>query len=64
MKRLVLQTYIEDNIKRDTVNTYKRFPKLERLSKKCFQRYAQLHGADYELFTVMRRTTLPTGVGW
>ena len=51
MKRLVLQTYIEDNIKRDTVNTYKRFPKLERLSKKCFQRYAQLHGADYELFT-------------
>ena len=51
MKRLILQTYITDDIQRDTVNTYKRFPKLERLSKKCFERYANQHGVDYEFFT-------------
>ena len=51
MRNLVIQTYIEDNIKRDTKNTYKRFPKLERLSRKCFERYAHLHGADYEFYT-------------
>ena len=51
MKTLVMQTYIEDDIKRDTQNTYKRFPKLERLSRKCFQRYAKTHGADYEYYT-------------
>ena len=50
MKRLILQTYVVDNVERDTINTYKRFPKLERLSRQQFKRYAKLHGADYEFF--------------
>ena len=51
MKRLILQTYIVDDIQRDTLNTYKRFPKLERLSRRCFEKYAGIHGVDYEYFT-------------
>ena len=51
MKRLIIQTYITDDIKRTTQNTYARFPKLERLSRKCFERYAKTHGVDYEFFT-------------
>lgn len=51
MKRLILQTYVKDDIKRDTLTTYKSFPKLERISRKQFERYAELHGADYEFFT-------------
>ena len=51
MKRLVLQTYIVDNVKRETINTYKRFPKLERLSRDQFKRYAKLNGADYEFYS-------------
>ena len=51
MKRLIIQTYIEDNVDRKTINTYKKFPKLERLSRKCFERYAKEHGADYEYYT-------------
>jgi len=48
MKNLIIQTYYKDNIKRNTVNTYKQFPKLEKLSKKCFELYAKNIGADYE----------------
>jgi len=48
MKNLIIQTYYTDDIKRNTVNTYKKFPKLERLSKKCFELYAKNIKADYE----------------
>ena len=51
MKRLILQTYVKDNIERDTVSTYKQFPKLERISRKQFKFYASKCGADYEYFT-------------
>ncbi len=46
-----MQTYIKDDIDRQTHSTYKPFPKLERLSKKCFEKYAKIHGCDYELVT-------------
>ena len=51
MKNLIIQTYVEDNIERGTNFTYKRAPKLERLSRVCFQRYAKQCGADYEYYT-------------
>ena len=48
MKNLIIQTYVEDNVERNTINTYKPHYKLQRLSRKCFERYAKTHGADYE----------------
>ena len=51
MNRLIIQTYVEDDIERNTANTYKKFPKLERMSRKQFKHYAKKCGADYEYFT-------------
>ena len=50
-KKLIMQTYIKDDIQRNTVNTYKQFPRLERLSKKGFKKYALRHNIDYEFVT-------------
>ena len=51
MKRLIMQTYIKDTIDRGTINTYKAFPKLERHSKRCFTKYAQINNIDYVFIT-------------
>ena len=51
MKRLILQTYINDGKDRKTIFTYKPFPKMERLSRNQFKKYAKLNGADYEYYT-------------
>ena len=40
MKRLILQTYINDGKDRKTIFTYKPFPKMKRLSRNQFKKYA------------------------
>jgi len=63
MKNLIIQTYYKDNIQRNTLNTYKQFPKLEKLSQKCFKIYAKNINADYE-FCEKPETQLQASAHW